>query len=270
MNNLVSFWLAPLTAFFHPRVYRDAARGSGGRGVLYVLYLSLIAVALVTVLLGVKVSPVMDSLAGWMQQNMPVVIWTPEGVSLENGQTTASLDHPEYGPLAKLDLTKTEVTEVDMGDVFFFVTAKRVFIKRGPGQIENRDITGAGFRTGQQLPPKVRITGEIVGKLYQNIKATMSVVVPVTLCIFLFISILIMNGLYSLIGLLFNRGRKQKFGYGTIFSMTCFATTAAFMLPWLRIVIPVPVLPWPIVESVLITLAYMFFAFKVTDQAAAE
>ena len=49
MNNLISFWLAPVTALFHPRVYRDAAKSSGGRGVLYVLYLALIAVVKLTV-----------------------------------------------------------------------------------------------------------------------------------------------------------------------------------------------------------------------------
>lgn len=268
MNNLISFWLAPVTAFFHPRVYRDAAQGSGGRGVLYVLYLSLIAVVLVMVLLGAKVMPVMDDLAGWIQKEMPVVIWTPAGLSLENGQTAATLKHPQYGTLAVLDLTKTDVTETDMNDAFFYVTATKVFIKRAPGQIESRDITGAGLQGGQQLPPKVRITGEIAGKLYQNIKATLAVVVPVVLYIFLFISILIANGLYSLIGLLFNKGRDQKLGYGAIFTLTCFATTASFMLPWIRIVLPVPALPWPFVESLLITLAYMFFAFKVIDRPA--
>ena len=268
MNNLISFWLAPVTALFHPHVYRDAAKSSGGRGVLYVLYLALIGVVLVMILLAGKVSPVTDDLAGWIQKNMPIVIWTPEGISLENGQTTATLNHPQYGLLATLDLTKTAVTEADMGSGFFYATATHVFIKRGPGQIESRDITRAGIQAGQQLPPRIRITGEIAGKLYQNIKSSMSVVIPIALFIIFFFAILLANLLYSLVGLLLNRGRKQQLGYGAVFAMTCFATTAPFILSWLQFFLPLPAMPWPLAVSILVSLAYLFFAFKLTDAAA--
>jgi len=267
MNNLVSFWLAPVTALFHPGVYRDAAKSSGGRGILYVLYLSLIAVVLVMMLLAGKLSPVADDLAGWVVKNMPVVIWTPEGISLENGQTTATLIHPQYGLLATIDLTKTNVTEADLGSGFFFVTARQVFIKRGPGQIESRNITKEGIRTSQQLPPKVRITGEIVRKLYQNIKSTMAAVLPLVFFFVFLLLILMTNLLYSLVGLLLNRGRKQKLGYGAILTLTCFATTASFTLTWLGAVLPIPALPWPLALNILVNVAYLFFAFKVSDQA---
>ncbi len=268
MNNLISFWLAPVTALFHPRVYRDAAKSSGGRGVLYALYLSLIAVVLVMILLAARVAPVTDDLAGWLQKNMPVVIWTPQGIVLENGQTAVTLRHPQYGPIAKLDLTKKVVTEADFGDGFLFVTATRVYIKRGPGQIEDRDITQAGMQTGQRLPPRIRITGDITGQLYKNIKHTLGVVIPLILFFIIFLSILLANVFYSLVGLLLNLGRKQKLGYGAVFTLTCFATTVSFTLSWLRFVLPVAPASWPVVVNILISLAYIVFAFKLTDREA--
>lgn len=269
MNNMISFWLAPITALFHPKVYRDAVRGSGGRGLLYLLYLSAVGVVLFMALMMGKVTPVTDGLVNWAQKNMPVVIWTPAGISLENGQTTAELNHPQYGLLLKIDLTKTEITDADMGAAFFFVTAQRVYIKRAPGKIEARDITGAGIRTRQQLPERVRVTGEIVGKLYQNIKGTMGVVIPLFLFFIFFLLMLIANLFYSLVGLILNSMRKQKLGYGAVFALTCFATTASFAWTWVQTLLPFAI-PWPLALNILINLTYLFFVFRLTDYAGPE
>jgi len=267
MNNLLSFWLAPVTALFSPRVYRDAVKSSGGRGILYVLYLSLITVVVVMMFLVGKVVPVTDDLVSWTRKNMSVMIWTPEGISLEDGKMTATLEHPQYGLIAKVDLSKTNVTEADMGNGFFFVTAKRIFVKRGPGQIESHDITKTGIRTSEQLPPRIRITGDIVWQLYQNLKNTLAVIFPAVLFVIFSLMLLLGNAFYSLAGLFLNRRRKQKLEYGAIFTLTCFATTASFTLTWLRIMTPLQALPWSFVVDILINLAYLFFAFKMTDQA---
>jgi hypothetical protein len=197
---------------------------------------------------------------------MPVLVWTPAGLSLENGQPTAALTHPQYGPIALFDMTKTTATEADMGKAYILVTAKKVFIKRVPGQIEERDITGAGMRSNQQLPPKVRITGDIAQKLYQNIKGAMAFVVPLLILVFAFMFFLVSNLFYSLAGLLFNLMRAEKLRYGAIFNLTCFAGSAVFTLTWLRALIPLKVLAWPFALNILVILAFMFFAFKVTDK----
>jgi hypothetical protein len=265
MNNLLSFWLAPITALFHPCVYRDAAKRSGWKGVLYVLYLSLIAGVLTLVLMLGIVAPVADEFVSWTQKNMPVVIWTPEGLSLENGQTTALLVHPQYGPVVAFDMTKTSVTEADMQKVYFLVTATKVFIKRGPGEIEARDITKTGIQTTKQLPPKIRITGEVVGSLFKVVKNATFMIVPGAIMVLSFLISLIANLFYSLIGLLLNMMRKQKLHYGAIFSLTCFATTVAFTMTWLQIMTPIRRLPLPFGWMVLATLIYMFVAFKITD-----
>lgn len=266
MSKMLTFFTAPVAAFFYPPVYQDAAKSSAGRGVLYSLYLAGLSAVLVMMVISARFMPQANAFVDWTKTNMPVLIWTPDGLSLENGQTTATLTHPEYGEIALFDMTKTAATEADMGKAYILVTPKKVFIKRAPGKIEDRDITGAGMRSGQQLPPKVRISGEIAVKLYQNIKAAMAFLVPFLILVVSFMFFLVANLFYSLAGLLFNLMRSEKLRYGAIFNLTCFATTAAFTLTWLRVLIPLKVLAWPLALNILINLAFMFFAFKVTDK----
>jgi hypothetical protein len=266
MNNLLSFWLAPVTALFRPCVFRDAAKRSGGKGLLYIVYLSAIAGLLTGILMFGVAAPVGKDFIAWTEKNMPVVIWTPEGISLENGQTTALVVHPKYGPIAAFDMTKTAVTEADMDKAPLLVTATKVYIKRGHGQpIEGRDITKAGIQTDKQLPPRVRLTGEVAARILEAIKSAIFFLAPLTITVLFFFFLLISNLLYSLAGLLFNLMRKQKLRYGAIFSLTCFATTVSFTLTWLQIMTPFRKLPLPFVVLILLNLVYMFIAFKVSD-----
>lgn len=270
MNKMLTFFTAPVTAFFYPPVYRDAAKSSPGRGVLYSLYLAGLSVILILMFLSAKVMPKADAFVDWLKTNVPAMVWTPAGLSLENGQTTAVLKHPRYGTIALFDMTKTAATEADMGGAYILVTAQKVFIKRAPGQIEVRDITGAGMNAKQQLPQRVRITGVIAGKMYENLKSAMTFVVPLLILIFSFIFFLVANLFYSLAGLLFNLMRTEKLGYGAIFNLTCFATTASFTLTWLKVLIPLKVLSGPFTLNILINLVYLFLAFKITDKKRAE
>lgn len=266
MNKTLTFFTAPITALFYPPVYKDAAKSSALRGVLYCLYLAGLSTVLLMVFLTVYVRPQADAFVKWTQENMPVLIWTPAGLTLENGKTTAELTHPTYGKIASFDMTKTSVTEADLNGAYLFVTSTKIFTKQPQGPMEERDITGAAMRPGQQLPPKIRIDGAMAGKLYQNVKNAMAFVGALIAFIIFFVLFLISNLLYSLAGLLLNLMRKEKIGYGAIFNLTCFATAVSLTLGGIKALSPLRAMPWPAFVSFLISLAYMFFAFKVTDK----
>lgn len=266
MNKILTFFTAPVAAFFYPPVYQDAAKSSAGRGVLYSLYLAGLSTILVMMVISIKFMPQADAFVNWTKTQMPVLVWTPAGLSLQNGQTTAELVHPQYGPIALFDMTKTVVTEADMGKAYILVTATKVFIKRAPGQVEERDITGAGIRSGQQLPPRVLVDGNIVVKLYQNLKGAMAFAVPLGILVLSFMFLLVANLFYSLLGLLLNLMRTEKLGFGAIFNLTCFATSAAFTLTWLKVLTPLQALTLPFALNIFVNLAFMVFAFKVTDK----
>jgi len=266
MNKMMTFLTAPVTALFHRKVYEDAAKSSAGRGVLYCLYLAGISTALLVMFLNTRVMPQADAFVQWTQKNMPVLIWTPAGLSLENGKTSAELTHPKYGKIALFDMTKKTATAADLGEAYLLVTAQKVYLKRSEGQIEERDITGAAMRQGQELPPKIRIDGDIAGKLYQNLKNAMAFMGVLILLILSFVFALLLNILYSLVGLLLNLMRKEKIGYGAIFNLTCFATGVSFTLTWIRVLTPLSALTWPMAVNILVNLVFMYFAFKITDQ----
>jgi hypothetical protein len=270
MNKTASFFLAPVTSIFSPSVYQDAVKSSVGRGVLYVLYWSFLTAVIATAVVASQFLPQSDKFMTWAEKEMPVIIWTPDGASLESGQDTATLTHPTYGPIAIFDMKKTEVKEADMGQAYLFMTATKVFIRRGPNSFEERDITQAGIQSKQQLPPKIRITGELVGKFYQTMKKALMFFIPIMVFAGIFLVFLIGNLLYSLAGLLFNAMRKNKLRYGAIFNLTCFATGVSLTLMWIKAVSPFRAMPWPFWVSLLINLAYMFFAFKVTDGDSAK
>jgi len=266
MNKTLTFLTAPLTAFFHKGVYEDASASSAGRGVLYNLYLAALATVFLALFLFSRVLPQADIFVQWTQKNMPVLIWTPAGLSLENGKTMAELTHPEYGKIALFDMTKTNATAADLGDAYLLVTSKKVFMKRAQGQIEERDITGAAMRPGQELPPRVRIDGDVAGKLYQNVKNMLAFMGVAAMLLGSFILFLLLTLFYSLAGLAMNLMRKERLRYGAIFNLTAFAIGVTFTLTWVRVLTPLQTMRWPFVLNVVINLAFMYFAFKVTDK----
>lgn len=261
MNKILTFFCAPVTAIFYPPVYKEAVKSSPVRGVLYCLYLSGLATALLTILFSVTVMPQVNGFVKWAQTSMPALIWTPAGLSLENGKTVADMTHPKLGKIVLFDMTKTQATEADLDGAYALVTSTKVFMKRAEGKIEERDITSTAMRPGQQPPARVRITGEFLGKFYENLKKMMVGVGILTLLVLSFLFFMLGNLFYSLFGLLLNLMRTEKLGYGAIFNLTCFATSVGFTLSWLKVLTP-----FPFAVSFLVNLGFMFFAFKVTDK----
>lgn len=266
MNNLLTFFLAPLTAFFYPPVYKDAAKSSAWRGILYGLYLAVLSTVFLTLLFVLRVAPEVDGFAKWVQGDLPTVIWTPAGLSLENGKTTATMTHPKYGKMVLFDMTKKTATEADFGDARILVGPTKIFARQNDGRVEARDITGAAMRRRQQLPPKIRIDGALAGKLYQNIKGILMFTTGFVSLLIMFPALILLNLFYSLAGLLMNFARKEKARYRVIFNLTCFATSTSFTVMWVTAINPDLAFSYSYGLNVLINLIFMFFAFKVTDR----
>lgn len=257
MNKTASFFLAPVTAFFLPQVYRDAARSSWRKGILYIAYASfLITVSLLAIF--IERAHTSDAFMRWIKKEIPVVIWTPKGLSLENGQRTAVLIHPVYGPVALFDMDRTDVTEKEMGQLYFFVTSKKIFFQEITGQLSERDVTRTTFKSPAQLPAQVRFTGEMIEDYYQNGKRAVLLVTPAVVFLGSFALLLIVNSIYSAAGLLPNLLRTQKLNYGAIFNLACFSTGISLVLIGLTYFFQLPALLTPM--SFLISLVYLLAA----------
>jgi len=179
------------------------------------------------------------------------------------------LKHPEYGDLAVFNMNQVNVTNANLGRAYIYVTSKKVFFRSSPGTLDSRSVIPE-VRPGQQLPQKVRLTGELILKFYQNMKRAVTTIIPVILFIVFFFLYLFWNLLYSLIGLLLNLLRKNKLSYGAIFHLTCFATTTGLTLTWAKLFPPLRSIPWPVILAVLVNITYIFFALKITDRESTK
>lgn len=266
MNKKVSFLIAPITAFFLPQVYRDASRSSGAKGLLYVVYFSFLAAVFIVMVFFNRLA-ISDAFIHWVKKESPVLIWTPEGLSFEDNRQAARLDNPVYGPIAVLDMNRTTVSKKDLKQLYLFVTGKKIYFFLPNGQVDERDITKSGVPQHKLLPPKVRVTGEAIENFYQTAKLMFLIATPAVLFPVFFIMFLGVNLVYSLAGLLLNLLRKNKLGYGAIFSTTCFSTGVSLVLLGLQILIPSQSVTWLPPISFLLGLIYMSAAFTLTDSA---
>ncbi|MEI7751266.1 MAG: DUF1189 family protein [Candidatus Omnitrophota bacterium] len=264
MNKMTSFFLAPLTAFFLPQVYRDASKSSWSRGLLYVVYCSFLAAIFLVMIFAQRLA-ISDAFFQWVKKESPVLIWTPEGLSFEDNRRTARLDHPVYGPIAVFDMDRAFASGRDLRSTYLFVTSKKIYFIHPYGQVEERDITKTGILPNKHLPQRVRVTGQAIETFYLTAKLAFLIGAPGVLFPAFFIMFLVGNLVYSLAGLLLNLLRKNRLRYGAIFSMTCFATGISIVLSGLQLLGPLASLPWPPAMNFLLGLIYMCAAFTLTD-----
>jgi len=267
MNKHATFLTAPVTSLFMRSVYDDAMKNSAWRGVLYQLYLSFLTVVLTAIVFVFALLPKIDDVAKWIGDNMPSLVWTPQGLSMEDSKVPQPyvMTHPKLGALAVFDMAKVDVTGDDLGRAYIYVTARKIFYKSAPGRLESRDLVPATPQ-GQGAPQRVRITGDIAVKFYENLKRTLMTTMAFVFLILIFIVFLMGSLLYSLVGLLFNLLRKNKLKYGKIFNVTCFATTIGLILSWLMTFTPLRVIGLRGWLITLINIGFIFLVMKITDR----
>ena len=181
-------------------------------------------------------------------------------------RTAFALVHPEYGPLARFDMTMKEVTSADMGDNSVFVTSQKIFMRQ-PGQLTFRtfDVTQLGDKNTQPF----EIRPDNIGTFYQKIKPMLVVMLSGAFW-FVFLLWKILAALfYSWIALLINMTRRDKLDYSHLWTIACFALTPAALIQGLQFAIPqLAFLSFGTAGSLIVTTAYLYLAIKGTEPPA--
>ncbi len=266
----MSFFFSPLLSLFSRNFYRRMARAGLGRGFSYLVYLAVLMTAVAGTTLAVRVLPEMDRFAVWLKGEMPLLIWKPaEGLSMKD-KTTFSLVHPQYGPLARLDMTKTEIKVEDMGENSIFVTAKKIYIKQ-PGRNELRIYDLMQARTKAQPgnaagASAFEIKPEDILKTYRQFRPwIVAIFCAILLGVFLVWKLLAAL-FYSWIGLLINFTCKEKLDYSHLLTLAFFVLTPAALIQLLQWVIPrLAAIPFGLAGSLSVTTLYLLFAIKSTQ-----
>jgi len=256
---------APIFAVLRPLFYRQVIASPLSRGFLYLAYLSFLATCLVFFNFQMRAVPQMDAFADWVVREMPQMTWTPEGLVM-NRQSPYVMIHPEYGPLAEFDTTKTDAAVADMGEeVYAYITSTKMLVRSGSNEVRIYDLTErpAGTAPDQLI---VQIDGASVETFYRSLKPWISVLIFGLFFPFFYLLKLLEALFYSVIATLINLKRLPPLEYPAVLNLCLFGLTAATVLQLRSFILPsLGVIPFGILGSLLVTSIYLFIGVRKTQ-----
>jgi len=250
---------APFYSFFSRSFYRKAVEAPLKKGFLYLGYLTVLAAVLVFAVFRLRVLPEIDRFAVWMEDSMPQLTWTPEGLAM-NARSPYAMIHEQFGPLVTFDMTRDEVSAEEIGDALIFVTSRRAYVRHGAAEVRVYDLTQpAENRSPEHLV--VSIDREFLKKFYGSLKPWLIFLSMLFFVPSFFLWKLFEALLYSLAALVLQAIRKTNLPYRRLFGLCLFAMTPATLIQFRGVFAPpLAVLPFGIFGSMVVTSAYLYLA----------
>lgn len=235
---MFSFFLAPVLSFFSVRLYREALRSGVGRGILYLLYLTVLFCLLTLFLCRMLLLPLAGSFMDWLVSVTPEMTLTQTGLKV-SAQEPYLVKHDVLGPLYLVDTTKDlAALERDSSKALILIGKEHIVIQN-PYRSEKRvfDLKQAMEQVKQNNRP-VTITKRVMQELNRRFQGMLIPFILVLLAPFFFIWKLLAVLFYSLIALLLNLFRKEKLNYKSLFSLACYAITPVTVVQATNLFIP--------------------------------
>ncbi|MDE2491825.1 MAG: DUF1189 family protein, partial [Elusimicrobia bacterium] len=244
-----------LDALVRPAAYRRFAAESPARSARYVAFLSLILLAAFGTAVKLRLVPVVDRTFAWLETSMPVLTFSDGGVT-SNLEGPTRIQHPTVKEIAvMIDTKRTDPVKVDeltKDKVIAYLTHDALYLQRGD-QIETIDLSKSA--------PERPVT--LDAATYKNMEQSFDWVVYPSLTLFFYlvfaVSLAFFGALYALAGMFYASLAGARLGFAPLFRIALHAQTAAALVRALD-----TVLPWPIPQSRLISLAlslaYMWLA----------
>ncbi|MFZ5802686.1 MAG: DUF1189 family protein [Candidatus Omnitrophota bacterium] len=263
----MNIFTAPFFALFSIPFYRQALQARVWKAVQYALFLSAVSTALVMFQLTRVGVPEADRFVDWLQSQMPVITLTSEGLSMDR-ESPFSIVHEEFGPLATFDLSKKEAGARDMENIFVYVTAGKIYLQQAAGDIRAYNVQDFIDRNQERLAQgPLAMSPDTIGRFYKTVKPWFLVLM--TIVVFLFDAVVLLVGglLLSWIGLVLNMSRVPPLSYGALYTASIFALTAGTVFTWLGTLLPpLGAIPFGYVISVILNIAYLFVAVRMTTE----
>jgi hypothetical protein len=253
------FLLAPGLALFSRPFYQQAARASLARGVLYLLYLSLLCSLGVGILFVLKVMPAVDEFLEWSASRLPVVTLTPDG-PVTSVKEPFALDHPRYGTVLRID-TSRETPDPQQPAVLWLTKRQLVFtnLDRKKGrEYRAYDIVPTSEEERAKWQTRT-IDGNLLRTLYREYRSYAFWLPPLVIPLF-FVWKLTAALAYSVLAVIINLVVRARLSYANLLTLTFFAMTPVILFEWLAglgLSNPVASGVW---LSWLVTGAYLFAA----------
>jgi hypothetical protein len=130
------FFLAPILSLFSLNFYRRLLAGQQSAGFLYLAYLSFLMSLAGLLLLHLQFFPVANQFVGWLEKNIPEMVFTQGGVKMSIEEPLL-LTHPQWGALFYLDPTNDFPSSIDLEKAMVIVTRTKIAY-RDPSNGETR------------------------------------------------------------------------------------------------------------------------------------
>lgn len=256
---MATFLLAPFLALFSARLYREALGSGVGRGFGYLVYLTFLFSVLAFLLSQLLLLPIASSFMDWLIQVTPEMTLTRAGLDAKVNQPYR-VAHPAFGPIYLIDTTKTAAELMADESGVPILIGKEHVVVRNLDRNESRvfDLKEA-TRQARNTSGPIQITKHLMRDLTRQIEA---LIIPISL-LFLaplfFIWKLIAALFYSLVALLLNLIRKEKFRYRSLFTLSSYAITPVTFIQALDLFIPGFSIPLNFLLALVVTTAYLIY-----------
>jgi len=223
---VIDILLGPLLSLGSLAIYRRAARRPLSHGLTYLGWLALLFASAVMVVVSTVWLPAADDFAAWLEAHVPEMRITKDGVVTTEPDPVV-LTHPTLGKILVVDTSKDIPTAEDLGGAPVFVGRRHVTIANGPrGEQRVFDVTEAngGSWVG------TTVDGRLVHDVYGRLRAYAGPIAFLLLVAVFFTWKLLAALLYSVLGVVLNRFRKEPLPYASVLNVTFFAMTMVVAL----------------------------------------
>ena len=261
---MIDFLFAPILSLFSPRFYQNVLKSSLWKGFLYLAYLSLSGALTFLILISLKWLPTVENFVDWFARELPTMVF-------ENGSLSSSVQqpyhmtHPKFGKILILDTTKEKADPSELKNAFLYVT-KRIIYVSNPLRGETRIFDLSSPKNQRAIAAgSSQITGELVKFFYKKIKPIFLVTLFSFVFLFIFLWKLVAAILYSVIAVVLNQFREEKFSYEKLLNVTIFAMTAISLLQFLNALVTGIQAPVPFWVALVLTTSYLGLAILVVS-----
>jgi hypothetical protein len=226
VSHVADILLGPLLSLGSLAIYRRAARRPLSHGLTYLGWLALLFASAVMVIVSTVWLPAADEFAEWLEINVPEMQITKDGVVTPTPDR-AVIAHPRLGTILVVDTSKDVPSAEDLGEATVFVGRRHVTIANGPhGEQRVFDVTQAngGSWVG------TTVDGRFVHDLYGRLRAYAGPLVFLLVVAVFFVWKLLAALVYSVLGVILNRFRKEPLPYASVLNVTFFAMTMVVAL----------------------------------------
>lgn len=264
---MTDFLLAPLMSLFSLRFYRRLLSRRLASGFLYLGYLVLLLAISGLFLIQTQFLPAANDFVKWLKESLPELTVTREGIRMAVEEPLL-LNHPRWGSILYLIPQKDFPDSEDLGKAFVVVTRTKIAYRdpRG-GEVRIQDIIP---EKGQKEWRDFRVTGEAIEQIWNRSTPPLAGILFGVILVGGYLWKLAAALVYSLIGLLLNRFRKERLPYRSILNYSFFVLTPVTLLQVVTVSFP----RWPIPLNVwtggVLTAAYLALAILGTQSTSAE